>query len=391
MAAGLLCYFLTSVVAILGVLFGCYFVAFPSGYPRAGSDLVEAFLAQDGLWYKEIATVGYSYNRTARSSIAFFPAYPTLAAVLVCVTGLDPDVALLVVSHCCLIAAFLLAATYIGYRYPQAPLKLGGWVLLSMGLMPATLFFRMGYSESLFVLLTILTLFAMERLWPLSLIAMVIGLATATRPVGVGLLLPFLLHCRHRTATWREFVWTALNFLPIACWGIGAYLLYQEVYFQEPFAFVKTQAHWGRWPVSFSDKLIALLTGKPIWSVYNPASPGYWGLEEPPCLLFNWAALNPVYFTATAVLVVVGVCRSWLSSYETLLAAALLAIPYLTRSYEMNMASGARFAAVVFPVYLVLGNLLIRVPGALATAFLGFSSFYLGAFSALFAVRDFVY
>ena len=63
----------------------------------------------------------------------------------------------------------------------------------------------------------------------------------------------------------------------------------------------------------------------------------------------------------------------------------LLLIPYLTRAYEMNMASSARFAAVVFPVYVVIGEGLARLPPIVSTALLAISAFFLGAFSALFA------
>jgi hypothetical protein len=50
----------------------------------------------------------------------------------------------------------------------------------------------------------------------------------------------------------------------------------------------------------------------------------------------------------------------------------------------MEMASQARFAASVFPAYLVLGNLLACLPRSLAVATLGVSAFYMGIFSALF-------
>src|SRR5262249_11568609 len=149
--------------------------------------------------------------------------------------------------------------------------------LLSLGLMPATLFFRMTYSESLFVLLTVLTLLAMTRRWPLLVIALIVGLATAARPVGVGLLAPFLLHCRHRSGTSGEFLLRAAFLVPIACWGVAAYALYQGIRFGEPLAFVHTQVNWGIPSGSWSEKLLTLVSGEPIWRVYIYGSPFYWG------------------------------------------------------------------------------------------------------------------
>jgi hypothetical protein len=57
----------------------------------------------------------------------------------------------------------------------------------------------------------------------------------------------------------------------------------------------------------------------------------------------------------------------------------------------MFMSSQVRFAAVVFPAYLVLGHLLARLPGSVAVAILGIAAFYLGSFSALFATGHLVF
>ena len=77
--------------------------------------------------------------------------------------------------------------------------------------------------------------------------------------------------------------------------------------------------------------------------------------------------------------------RRWLTSYQILLAVRLLAIPYVTRAYEFTMQSQGRFAAVVFPVYIVLGQLLARLPTAVAVALLALSGFLMAAYAALFA------
>jgi hypothetical protein len=83
---------------------------------------------------------------------------------------------------------------------------------------------------------------------------------------------------------------------------------------------------------------------------------------------------------------VVGARKRWLSSCEVALAAALLFIPYVTRSYEMCMVSGARFAAVVVPTYLVLGPLLARLPRGIAVLVLVASGALLAIYSGKFAL-----
>jgi hypothetical protein len=111
------------------------------------------------------------------------------------------------------------------------------------------------------------------------------------------------------------------------------------------------------------DKIIALMTFEPLWSVYVPRSDAYWAntvksIEAP----FNLQAANPVYFLIAVALVAYGAWRRWLNVYEVILSAGLILIPYETRAYEMCMASQGRFMAAVFPTYIVMGHLLCRIP-----------------------------
>ena len=225
--------------------------------------------------------------------------------------GLDPVAALLIMSNCALAAAFLLAAVYVRQRGIESRSALTDYVLLAMGLMPATLFFRMAYSESLFLLLCIVCLLGMTRRWPLFVTALIVGLATAVRPVGMGLLAPFVLHCLHRSSTRWRFVLNIAYLVPVACWYAG-YALYQGMRFGDPFAFVKAQSHWGLSSVPLSEKLTALLAFEPIWQVYDSGSPYFWAHRQPYPLhpLFCWTLVNPLYFVVSAILIIIGDSRA---------------------------------------------------------------------------------
>jgi hypothetical protein len=176
-------------------------------------------------------------------------------------------------------------------------------------------------------------------------------------------------------------------FVPLACWGILGYMLFQWLAFGAPLAFAKTQAHWRIRPgVSLGEQAISLMTLEPIWSVYDPSSPCYWRLHESDGnAVFSMQFANPIYFVATAALIVFGGIRGWLNRNELALAAGLLLIPYVTRSHEMCMGSMGRFAAVAFPAYLVLGHILARMPGPAAALVLAISGFWMGIYAALFA------
>ncbi|MGH7138931.1 MAG: hypothetical protein ACREHD_24565, partial [Pirellulales bacterium] len=273
---------------------------------------------------------------------------------------------------------------------------------------------------------------AMLRRWPLWAIALIVGFATAARPVGVALLAPFAIHICRRTyaadaqrLSTRErsraggakqaacvapsavglwFVIPAIRrlalYLPLACWGLGLFMAYQYRAFGEPLAFVTVQKNWGT-PAAWPEKAIALATLRPVWSVYDATSRACWTQHEPHRIpWFSLQFANPIFFVSGVALIAFGAfrpfanslgddarSRRWLSSEETSLGALLLLIPYVTRPCEMDMGSMGRFVAAVLPVYLVLGQLLVRVPGPLRAALLTLSGFFLATYTALYAAR----
>lgn len=376
LSTGLLAYALTSCVVILGMLFSYPFVAppaYPEGAPRSSWSS-----RADGGRYRRIAAKGYDYDPNLPSSVAFFPLFPLLGAGVIRLTGLEPTWALLLVSHICLAAAFAVAAVYLHSRWPTSDRTKASFTLLALGLMPATLFFRITYSESTFLMLSLLFLLGIQRGWPLLVVALIAGLASASRPVGIGLLPPLLLYAWYSSSSRRAFLIRATPTILIGCWGLLAYAAFLYAQFGEPLAFAQTQVHWGEPAPSLGAKTVSLLSYEPIWRIFLRGPAAGWSV-------FNWEQVNPVYFVASAALVVFGFWRRWLNAYEASLAAALLLIPYLTRAYEMNMAASARFASVVFPAYLVLGEVFARLPLIVSTGLLVISAFFLGAFSAMFA------
>ena len=256
-----------------------------------------------------------------------------------------------------------------------------------MGLMPTSFFFRMAYSESMFVLAEILFLFAMARRAPLLLVSLAIGVTTAIRPVGVCNLLPLAWHVYTRSTSPVAALRRFLLLLPISCWGILAFMAFQYRQFDQPFAFFHTQADWRIRPRGYSgDKGWALLSWEPVWNVYVPGSPGYWReLGETGWPLFNLQFANPIYFIGTAGLIGIGCWKRWLTVEEVLASVPLLLVPYVSRSFEMCMASQGRFAAAVVPVYPVLGQMLARLPVALAVTLLAGAAALMTAYGALFA------
>jgi hypothetical protein len=139
-------------------------------------------------------------------------------------------------------------------------------------------------------------------------------------------------------------------------------------------------------PVPWTEKCLILASWEPVWGTFDPSSPHYWRRYDPH--LPFWCSLqfaNPIMFVGAAALTALGVFRRWLTTPEWLMAAALLAMGYVFRGYEMAMHSQGRYAGVAVPVYIVLGRVLAALPTWLAAALLGAFSFLLAVYSALFA------
>ncbi len=159
-------------------------------------NLVTAWERQDALWYLRIADAGY---RTDDGSAAFFPLYPLVISVLALPLGGHPLAAGLLVSN----AAFLgaLIVLYLLGRSELDELRARRAVVYA-AVFPAALFFLAPYSESLFLLLALVTFWgARRRRW------WVAGLAGAgaalTRNVGVILALPIAIEAVQQWADSR--------------------------------------------------------------------------------------------------------------------------------------------------------------------------------------------
>jgi hypothetical protein len=219
--------------------------------------------------------------------------------------------------------------------------------------------------------------------------------------VGIALLAPLLLDLWERTRsegspgegnacgaqrrrTFR-FVLQAICLLPIACWGLLAWMACQWAAFGDPFAFARTQALWSLKPATATAELQGLLTLEPFWSVYEPWSDSWWARHEPvrnP--LFSLQFANPLLFGAVAGLVGWGALRGGLDRYEVSLSLLLLLIPYATHAFRSGMTAHARYACVAFPAYAVVGHWCAVRP-TLGAALAAVSAVLLFAYSALFS------
>jgi len=146
----------------------------------------------DGVWYIQLAERGY--GAAAPASTAFFPLYPLLVRSFASLFGGPNSLAALSV-WAPLISLFCLPlALFFIYRLA---LDCGGervakGTVVCLAFFPTSFFFNAAYTESLFLALSAGSLWAMRERKDLLLACVLAGMASATRNVGVFLLVPLV-------------------------------------------------------------------------------------------------------------------------------------------------------------------------------------------------------
>lgn len=221
------------------------------------TDPINSFLRYDSNHYRTIATNGYVPMETA-----FFPLYPLLVKGVSYASGASISVSLFIVSFGFLIASAIVLAYWLRFELKLRKSKLSPWAVMGLiALFPTSFYMALGYSESLFVFVTISALFAYRKgnYW---LAAIAVIFVTATRVQGGALAIFFLLDYLFNRK-WSE--WKKLLPVVAAPLGLIAYMVYLWLTFGNPFEFVAAQQNWGRLNGNIIENLISSLRPPYLW------------------------------------------------------------------------------------------------------------------------------
>lgn len=188
----------------------------------------------DGVHYINIALSGYEYGLTQ----AFFPVYPLLIRFFSAMGG-QPLINGLIISHLAF-AGFVYLFIKLG-RLDYKP-KTVRWAAFFLLLFPSSFFFFGVYTESLFLFLAAASLyFSRKKSWWLA--ALVAGLASGTRLVGIFLLPAILLEYWQTKSKQLSIKIFSLSLLSWS--GFLAYGFYLSQKFNNFFMFVTSQPGFG--------------------------------------------------------------------------------------------------------------------------------------------------
>ena len=207
----------------------------------------DTFARFDTGYYEGIAWGGYAPVAGGRSNIAYFPVYPMLMRLVGRVWGRHHAtyfLAGIAVSWVCFVLAMV--SLYYLARL-DLPRRRAERAVLLTAVFPFAFFFGVAYSESTFLLFTVLAFYLFRtRRWMLG--GLCGAVATATRVPGI-LMVPALAWVAWRSAepTANDRAKAAAG-LTLATTGFGAYCWYIYRLTGNPFEWAITLQRWGYYP-----------------------------------------------------------------------------------------------------------------------------------------------
>ena len=294
---------------------------FGHGWHAAFTGLVR----EDALWFLRIATSGY---RAADGSPAFFPLYPLAIKLVSWLVGGHPLLAATLVSNAAFFFALLVLYDLTVREFSEPVARR---TIVYLAVFPTAFFYLAPYSESLFLLLSVLAFRQARRdRWVTAAIAG--ALAAFTRSIGIVLVPALLLmaveRCRENGGRlWPRIVGSlAVSLGPItylALWGIVG---------GNAFAPIRAEENWDR---QISSPLLSLWRGVEMGlGMLGRTDPAYWLIDVLvtgvviAAVVWGWRRLSPPYLV-----------YAWLS----------LLMPLSDPFPDRPLLSVPRFVAVLFP------------------------------------------
>ncbi len=324
----------------------------------------------DSVWFLRIAEHGYEH--LSSSATAFFPLYPAAVGLLGHVLLGHYVLAGIVVSLTTGLTTFVLL-----YRLAEEKIGADGArrAVLYLALFPMALFLQAVYSESLYLMLTVVAFLAAERRRFLGA-GLACGLALLTRPVAVALL-PALAIFAWRSARPRR----NLAQLAIATLVFATYPLLLWAQRGDPWTFLHAEGYWSRSLSPFGplggvwDGLLAgwagvrqLASGSHTFSYW----PEVQGTDPMRVAAVNLECLAAL--TLFALLTIVA-WRRFGAPYGVF-SALSLAIPLSMPSDRWPLLSLPRLGLGIFPLFLALA--VIGGRPRVHTAIVSVSALFLG-------------
>lgn len=221
--------------------------------PKIG--LIQSWAQWDTHHYQDITDHGYKIDSPEK--MPFFPLYPLVTGVFKNMLNISTPLAQLLTSWIFLVLGVIVLYYWLKFEIKARKLRTSPYfVLFLMAIFPTSFFFCAGYTESLFLFLTVGSIYAYRK-EKYILSGILIALSTATKVQGgvlaIFYLLDFLVTYK-KSHNFKKIIPVIMS--PI---GIGSYMIFLWVNFNDPFFFVTAQTLYNRlggdFIASFADSM----------------------------------------------------------------------------------------------------------------------------------------
>ncbi|EKD56775.1 MAG: hypothetical protein ACD_58C00094G0004 [uncultured bacterium] len=325
----------------------------------------KTWVVWDADWYQTIVIDGYW-----EGSRAFFPLFIILGQVLKFVL---PFVATPILLFSLSNLFFVVAMYYFQILLEKYQLTndqdCDQYYLLALLLYPFSFFFSIGYTESLFLLLLVLTLIFVKEKKYLGA-AVCAAFASATRTVGIFLSIALLTQFIKDYRDKKVKLWQVL-YLLISPLGLIFYMLFLKFKFGSYWGFLADSQNWGRQLslydsiTNFKDQFIRFLSTSP----FSP----------------DGSFIRPLIDNGSIIIALVSIVWFYVKFKRwdiTVFSCLSLLLPIMTGT----LVSINRLVLVILPIYFMVGCLITNPKYRLIILF---SMIFLQALFAILYINGF--
>lgn len=292
----------------------------------------------DSIVYVQLAAHGYSNL----SETVFFPLWPIMMHLLGALFGastISYYIAGLLLANGFFYLALVVFYVLLKENFDQDTVKR---VVFYLTFSPCAIFFFIGYTESLFLMLCLIVFLALqrERFWLAGLCGF---FAALTRSQGILLVIPFLvmvyLWFRSRSTNWRERLHAGFSLLGIPL-SVVTFMVYLFYVWKDPLAFSSEEALYWHRSLTF-----------PLQSIFA----AFIALFQAPKIDLFLLNLVDLAFVLVFLSILITGWKKLPLHYSLFgLALFLFSISYPQGSIE-PLTAAPRYLLVIFPVFITLG------------------------------------
>ncbi len=307
----------------------------PEGISLPYRHVTVPWLNFDGRNYLKIADDGYD-PRYLIDLRVFFPLYPLLVRGLSLNFLLNPVIVGLGISLIAFVGAVLVFNVNMINDKIEKERRLR--TVLALLSFPTSFFFASFYTESLFLLLVLLTFYYLHKKNFIGA-SLVTALATATRITGLALIIPLVWEAIQHYKKTRKISWSVF----IGPTGVFLYALYIQLFGGGAISIISSQKNWNK-PLGVFGPLVALKDGFLKFLYGSAVTKGDFFGRSMEILEFVFAVLL-LFFILYSY-------KKVKMTYWLYMLASVVPI-----FFSGVLSSVHRYMAVLFPIYIVIGSL----------------------------------